>query len=304
VAGARRGAKAESRAPNPGGRVYPAGEEARMRGSAFMASLPDAINDREPAVVEAVKGGGVALPVVWAPVSCSAGGHTGTFWVSSDTLRFGELGANGDPSDWDWVRLAVSATGAQQIADLLGVLLPTDRIADLTHAAAAVKLTPHPMPIASDNASLLKHHTAVEAERQGRDGLLSTVGKEWILGNELLAHPLGKDGAINYGWHSPGPATAAGPYHGRAGFVVWQQRGFKHNRFHADYSQWVPRLVHPRMLVDGAEVPTADVMGSTELAGLVSYDGPLKATRYQAVAPLDCVAQPPALADLPAPAVS
>jgi hypothetical protein len=44
-----------------------------------------------------------------------------------------------------------------------------------------------------------KHHAAIEHERAGRDGLLSTIGKDWILGPELFsaahpAHPLGKDG--------------------------------------------------------------------------------------------------------------
>jgi hypothetical protein len=61
---------------------------------------------------------------------------------------------------------------------------------------------------------------------------------------------------------------------------VWQQRGFRHNRRHVDYSQWVPRFVHPRMHVDGRNVATAEVMMSPELAGLVSYQGPLLGVRY------------------------
>jgi hypothetical protein len=61
---------------------------------------------------------------------------------------------------------------------------------------------------------------------------------------------------------------------------MWQTRGFRHNRFHVDYSQWVPRFVHPRMLVDGRNVATAEVMMSPELAGLVSYQGPLLGVRY------------------------
>ena len=33
---------------------------------------------------------------------------------------------------------------------------------------------------------MLEHHAAIEAERAGRDGLLSTIGKDWILGPELF----------------------------------------------------------------------------------------------------------------------
>ena len=71
-----------------------------------------------------------------------------------------------------------------------------------------------------------------------------------------------------------------GPYLARPGVILWQSRGFRHNRFHVDYSQWVPRFVHPRMLVDGHNVSTVEVMMSPELAGLVSYQGPLRGVRY------------------------
>ena len=65
---------------------------------------------------------------MWAPLTTSANGHTGTIYAATDTLRFGVPGANADPRDWDWVRVAVTADTAQRIADALGVLLPTNRI--------------------------------------------------------------------------------------------------------------------------------------------------------------------------------
>jgi hypothetical protein len=258
-------------------------------------------NTREQLVIEAVKGGGT-LPIEWLPIQLSAPGHTGTLYVSSDTLRFGEDGPNADATDWDWIRIALTATAAQQVADLLGVLLPTDRIADLVFAQADVVLTPHTQQVVTaTTAAMLVHHAAIEAERKGRTGLLATVGKEWILGNELYpaghpVHPLGPTGAINYGWHTTGPARPqTGPFQGRGGFVLWQQRGFRHDRAHVDYSQWVPRLVHPRMIVDGAEQGTADAMVDAALAPLLSYDGALKGTRYPNIAPLDAVFTQPAL---------
>lgn len=261
-----------------------------MRGSDFLRALPPggdsrSVLAREQALLDAVHGG-LALPIVWAPLETSAAGHTATIHVATDTLRFGVPGPNADPGDWDWVRVAVTSDTAQRIADVLGVLLPTDRIADLAHAQADVRLTPHPQhPVTATTAAMLQHHAAIEAERAGREGLLSTIGKEWILGPELFpaaspAHPLGKDGAINYGWHTSGPVTRGGPYQGRPGIILWQTRGFRHNRRHVDYSQWAPRVVHPRMLVDGRNVSTAEVMTSPELAALVSYHGPLLETRY------------------------
>jgi hypothetical protein len=261
-----------------------------MRGSDFMRALPAggdtrSVVAREQLVLEAVTEG-LALPIIWAPLTTSAGSHTGTIFVATDTLRFGIPGPNADRSDWDWVRVAVTPDTAQRIADALGVLLPTDRIADLAHAQADVRLTPHTQyPVTATTAAMLQHHAAIEAERAGREGLLSTIGKEWILGPELFpadypAHPLRNDGAINYGWHTLGPATPDGPYQGRPGMVLWQTRGFRHNRRHVDYSQWAPRVVHPRMRVDGRNVSTAEVMMSPELARLVSYHGPLLETRY------------------------
>jgi hypothetical protein len=273
-----------------------------MRGTDFMKSLPagdDATSrdGRAALVLDAVRNG-VALPIAWMPVSASAGGHTATIYVASDTLRFGEDGPNASPDDWDWVRVAVTAATAQQIADLLGVLLPTDRIADLAHKQAGVTLTPHTQnPVTATTAAMLKHHAQIEAERAGRTGLLSTVGKEWILGVQLFpaerpAHPLGKQGAINYGWHAPGPVRPGGPFAGRDGAILWQQQGFRHNTAHVDYSQWVSRLVHPRMVVDGNEVATADVLTSKDLAALVSYDGPLQGTRYPVIEALAASSDP------------
>lgn len=177
-----------------------------MNGSDFLRSLPPGGDTRsalarEQLVLEAVQAG-MTLPIVWAPVTTSANGHTATIYVVTDTLRFGEPGPNADPSDWDWVRVAVTPNTAQRIADTLGVLIPTDRIADLAHAQAEVRLTPHTQyPVTATTAAMLQHHAAIEAERAGRDGLLSTIGKDWILGPELFpagspAHPLGKAGAI------------------------------------------------------------------------------------------------------------
>jgi hypothetical protein len=279
-----------------------------LRGSDFIRSLPSggdrpSIEAREEQVIDAVRRG-ISLPISWVPVKTQIPGHTAVVYVASDTLRFGEGGPNTDPDNWDWVRIAVTADTAQSIADQLGVLMPTDKILDLAHAQADVRLTPHFQdPVTATTGAMLKHHAAIEGERAGRDGLLSTLGKDWILGNELFPprpgalppHHFGYDGAINYGWHidaTPEDLAAiahhqryprepySGPYMGQPGIALWQTKGYRHNRGHVDYSQWVPRFVHPWMEVNAERRRTADVMQSPTLSGLVSYEGPLRGIRY------------------------
>jgi hypothetical protein len=280
----------------------------KIRGTAFLRSLPPgddraSIEARDEKVVDAVRRGS-SLPISWAPVKTQIPGYKALVYVAFDTTRFGEDGPNADPDNWDWVRIAVMPTTAQRIADQLGVLMPTDKILDLAHAQADVRLTPHFQdPATATTAAMLKHHAAIEAQRAGRGGLLSSIGKDWILGNELFPprpgalppHPFGYDGAINYGWHidaTPEDLAAiahhlsypreqySGPYMGQPGIVLWQTRGYRHNRGHVDYSQWIPRFVHPWMEVNGERMRTADVMQSPTLSGLVSYEGPLRGTRY------------------------
>ena len=226
-----------------------------MKGSdlALMRSLPSggdprSVRAREQLVLEAVPRG-AALPIVWSPVISEANGHTATIYVATDSLRFGCAGPNLDAGDWDWVRMAVIPDTAQRIADVLGVLLPTDKIADLAHQQANVRLTPRfQSPVTATTATMLAHHADIEVERAGRDGLLSTIGKDWILGPELFpanapCHPLGKDGAINYGWHTSGPVTPKGPYRGRGRRHPCGKNGASATTaIHVDDSQWVPRM--------------------------------------------------------------
>lgn len=268
-----------------------------MRGSAFLRSLPPggdarSIEVREDLVLDALRRG-VALPIVWAPVHTEdKAGHKGIVYVSSDTLRFGIPGPNANPDDWDWVRMALTADGAQRVADALGVLLPTDKIADLAHAQADVRLHPHVQGAASATLpAIVQAHADIEAERAGRDGLLSTIGKDWVVTNALFPppwgglppHRFGYDGAVNYGWHTVGPVSPDGPYMGQPGVILWQTLGQRHNRKHVDNSQ-LQRLVRDKMqvLADGNWVwkPTAEVMRSPEFSGLVSYEGPLRGTRH------------------------
>lgn len=240
-----------------------------MKGSDFVATLSEKPTEaREEAILQAVRDG-LSLPIQWCGIKSVAGPHFCIFYVASDALMIGE--------EDDYVRVNVTHTGAQQIADMLGYTLPTTKIADLTHAQATVSVLPCPQTpdgAMAYTSRMVKHSQAVTAHVAGRTGLASTVGKDWVLTNKLVGKP---DSAANYGWHVP-----SGKYRGPGGLAVLQPLGLAHNRQHVDYSQ-VLRLIHRRVMVDGIDMLLENVLQDPELATLVSDEGALKVTRHPGV---------------------
>jgi hypothetical protein len=179
-----------------------------MRGSDFLRSLPTggdprSVVERERLVPDAVSAG-PTHPIVGAPPKTTAGGHIGRSYMATNTLGFGGPGPKADPGDCAWVRVAVTPDTAHRFVHAHGVRRTSQRIADLAPAQADVRLTPHTQPpVPATTATLRDHHAGIEEERAGREGLLATIGKEWILGPEVFpAHSLGQDGAMNCGWHT------------------------------------------------------------------------------------------------------
>ncbi len=262
-------------------------------GARLLESLPEWPGPaRDAAILEAVRSG-AHDPIRWAEVHARAAGHEGSLWVAEDALTIGG------------VRISVSHTLAQQIADILGASLPTSRIADLVHEQAVVRITPciqpQPPPAGAppmhSKRAMVRHSREVDAKIAGAAGLVSTVGKDWILDNALVGRPsLG----VNYGWHA-----SDAPHLGPRGAKLWQSVGTRHDRHHVDYSQ-VLRLVRTRMTLDGIERDLLDVARSPELAALVSDDGVLRVTRHPGVVPEAASAVPPGPAPagpvIPAPA--
>lgn len=242
-----------------------------MKGSDFIATLPEAPGpDRESKILEAVCSG-LALPIQWATITANYNGHSARLQVASDALAIGE----GD----DWVRVTVTHATAQKIADVLGAALPTSRISDLTYQQASVVLKAclqKPDASMSNTSRMVFHNQCIEAQRAGKTGLISTVGKDWVLTNQLVGHP---DKAANYGWHD-----ARAPYYSPGRDKIWQPVGLAHNLAHTDYSQTL-RLVRTSVVVDDEEMSLEDVLTSSVLYGLVSYEGPLKITRHPGVPP-------------------
>lgn len=241
-----------------------------MKGSAFVASLPEKPGvSRDARILDAVRAQ-LFLPIEWAAVTSRHEGREATIFVSADALSIGEPG--------DSVRVNVSHTLAQQIADVLDAALPTARISDLAFQQAKVVLRPRIQPWdkrSVDTSRMVVHSDAVEARRAGRAGLVRVVGKDWVLTNKLEARP---DRGANYGWHTPdAPYKAVSD-----GLHVWQPLATAHDRFHVDYSQ-VLCLVRRTMLVDGVERDLDEVLTSAALCGLVSHEGVLRVTRHPAV---------------------
>jgi hypothetical protein len=215
---------------------------------------------REAALVREVRAGNVpSFLRRLEPVSVTLGGRTIVYHVTPDYLAVG--------SDDDFVRLSLSATAAQAMADASGCLLPTARMVDQVFAQAAVRLAPQPLPPGPAMVTVdyfLLHEARVEAQRRGRPLGALTAGhkKDVVLTNRLLAQP----GRVAiYGWH-------------RAVGAPIQPLSLVHERSYSDYSHGV-RLVHPVATVDGQDVRLSDVLRDPALAPLLSGEGVLRTLR-------------------------
>lgn len=225
----------------------------------------------------------------WAPLVIEEGGHRVELQVLADAMMVGEPG--------DWIRPTCTHPTAQRIADLVGALLPTEKIADEAWKAAVVKITPQTMTpdsrMASTtrmivNSQMVDRALAKEGFEPGgyqngeKRGICGGVSKIWAIGNRL-DNPLE---SMNGAWHS----TTKTPYRTPGGLYVWQPLGTAHVSFppateadHDDYSQKVAYLVLNQCKVDEEWWALTDLLQHPELARLVSYEGPLKSVRHPAV---------------------
>lgn len=229
-----------------------------MRGSEFIASLPDAPGPaREAAILGAVRAGEVLLD--WSPIEVQDEQHALRIEVSSDVLRVGDA--------CDSVRVAVTCRTHRAIAAALDALLPTPKISDLVWLHADVRLGIYvqpPGPAMATTAAFVRHHEQLEAELAGRSGLV-TAGKDWVVCRAVATNP-GR--AANYGWQLPSGGFAGVT----AGVRVVQPLGLAHGPDHVDYSQFC-RLVRRLCVLDGAEADLVEVLTDAEVAHLVSHEG-------------------------------
>lgn len=231
---------------------------------------------REQAILQAALDGKATND--WTTIESTYKDHVGKFHVFSDALKI------------EGIRVNVSAETEQKIADSMGCLLLTPKLADLAWAQATVKIAPRPRQITSSTQAMVEHSLAIDAQLPpNANGLIQTVGKHWVIDNLLATKP---SKAMNYGWHFQGES-----YQGLKGEVVAslmkdpktgqymrliQGRGTAHDMRHVDYSQTCV-LVARECVVDGQTTDLTDVLQNPELAFLANQPGKMTLWRQPGV---------------------
>jgi hypothetical protein len=246
-------------------------------------TFPEKLADREAYILEQVKAG--FYEAEWVPVTSTAGDLHAVFWVMGDALKVED------------VRVNVSATLEQQIADVVGGMLMTGKVADLVFAQAQLRVGPYPRPITSSTTAMIEHSEKISAAVDAltplgencMGKLVSSAGKDWILDKKLEVSP-GR--ACNYGWHFLGTS-----YQGIKGYPsvtlakdaatlkpisVIQPNATAHDPKHTDYSQTC-RLMSQFCEVNGVRRLTEELLSDAALVALISHDGVLKNSRQPGV---------------------
>lgn len=217
--------------------------------------------------------------VEWADLVSEVNGHKLTMRIFRDAMKVGG------------VREPATAYHMQEVADLTFCMLPTPKILDLVWLQATTRFNPvvnhNKVIVAEMDVKLVSSLVDAKiAEAGDKGGLIASVGKYWVLTNQLRSSGLlfGYRTACNYGWHSTDSSGMAVT----ARLRVWQSQGFRHNDLHVDPSQ-VVRLVsrNAKLLRAGAseevEVDLHDIAKDKELSKLICHDGPLLYLRQAAV---------------------
>lgn len=233
-------------------------------GSEWLRNLPNLPGaSRDQMILDAAASG--LLYAGWKPVTSSLREHKATFYVSEDafyvTLDNGQR-----------FRPQCNAVLLQKVADVVGGSLVTPKIMDLSYQQADVKLNAtilSPTNMMTTEKSIL-FNKEFEKKRAGRIGLIRDCGKTWVLTNQL---GLKKNQAINYGFYDTN-----GPSRSNLGLKLWQWNGTRHDSSHQDYSQLIT-LMADVCLLNGQEVPVAELLTNKEFAGLGSFEIPLRFTR-------------------------
>jgi peptidoglycan hydrolase-like protein with peptidoglycan-binding domain len=239
-----------------------------MTGSEFLEKTKNMSRaDRERALLREIEQGNVPdfarqmREIQVSSVGKDGQRHTGTVRVANDYIAIG--------SNDDFVRIPMSATTAQKIAELTGTTLPTRKIVNDVYSQADVRLRPQPLPAGPQmmsNDYYRRHHELVEGQRAtsgaSSGDLVAGHKKDIVITNLLDRNP---DRVAIYGWHQPNGRPI-------------QPLSTIHEASYADYSHGA-RLVGGTMIVDGVERPIAEVLRDPELSRLVSDEGPIRDPR-------------------------
>ncbi|MCA9569896.1 MAG: hypothetical protein KC656_18755, partial [Myxococcales bacterium] len=182
--------------------------------------------------------------------------HGVTVWVTRDYLALGTRS--------DRVYAPLDLPEARRVAHELGMVLPTPALTDRVYASAAAPLAPQPIPPdarMATTARLLEHQALVERQGIGSAGLVAGHKKDLVITAKLDRQP---DRVAIYGWHRPDGSPI-------------QPVSLWHGEHYVDYSHGV-RLVARRIEVDDRELDVLDVLADSDLAWLLSDEGPLPTT--------------------------
>lgn len=232
-----------------------------------MSSFPENSRDREDYIKEQVWK--CNFSAAWVDITYDVDGHQVVLKVMNDALKV------------DGVRVNVSATLSQELADAFDASLPTPMVADAMYACATRRAEPRPQPISNSVAAMIKHSEAVEKQVGSGGGLAATVGKHWVLDKKLESS---KNNACNYGWHFTGQSfqgirgTLASSQNICPGVRVIQPNATAHDFMHTDYSQ-ICQLVSQTCWMDGIERRFSEVLKHPTDSYLISHQGPLQIDR-------------------------
>lgn len=250
-----------------------------MKGSAFASTFPSFAAWESSAV--SLEASGENIPTTFVQVTLShPDGRSAIIDVASDYFSVGEAD--------DFLRLPLTPTTAQRVANLKGMLLPTPKLVYTIWQQSNVKLTPVSIaalkPAESNKganmAQYLRHNAAIQAQLAGQAGLISGHKKDVVVGN--IAKP-GK--VLIFGWYRPSPDV----FDDRTAMENPKRQPTQpysnvHGDFYVDYSHGI-RFVSPLMTVEGKEMETEKVYTDSKFSGFISHEGPVRQPRYPAPFP-------------------
>lgn len=241
---------------------------------------------RDAVILQAIQAGN--YEIIWSTITSSISGHTATFRVFADALKIGG------------VRITTSAYLEQTIADLLGCSLLTAKLADLIFAQRAITVLPHiqtPDATMVSTAVMIAQSAWIDSQipTDYQGGIVSTVGKHWIISSLFSTNTATAGKAINYGWPITSSSFQGTTWPKSATLPnVWviQNPGWAHDDQEVDYSQNCV-LVARDCIVDNNPMDLQTVLQDPVLSYVANADGPLKVLRQPGVPINTAIVQPP-----------